>query len=115
MWAGRKGVSDATVHEFNGSHETSLTMNEFVDEFVREEGVAKVNLWGIDEQALCAAARGFLAKGFKVRLVTNLCHHREVSVKTLAHEHFKRELDSHSLELLRWTPKVATTHAVATT
>lgn len=112
MWQlGREGFL-GTVHRMQGSNAEAWTLADFVDEELREAQVNTVNIWGVSsDDAVKKAISGFLAHGFSVNVINNLCRHREVPIKQVIKQSFSRELAAKTVTLMKWETRRACTAA----
>lgn len=82
MWAKDMWDNHATVHSFKGSSAQAYGLPEFIG--TQLEGVKRVNIWGVAaDGALINAIDGFLARKFKVNVISNLCRGRAYQISQL--------------------------------
>lgn len=73
MWDVDADDNQATVHTFHGSAATAYNLQQFMHT-TEILPVSLVNIWGVaSDGAVRDAIVGFLLRGFKVNVVTNLC------------------------------------------
>lgn len=100
MWDLDSYDMHATVHAYQGSNATAYTLPEFIGKYVLDAGISHINIWGVSaDAAVREAITGFLARKFKVNVITNLCKSRGADIEDVLEDLFAEEMASGMLTM----------------